>query len=118
MNTPYQWTKQVASHFGGTRDGLVVHWPNGIEARGEIRHQFHHVIDLLPTILEAAGLPLPETVDGVTQQRIEGTSMRYSFDDAGRRGPPARRSTSRWSATAGSTTRAGRRSPGTASPGR
>ena len=82
MNTPYQWTKQVASHFGGTRDGLVVHWPAGISARGEIRHQFHHVIDVLPTILDAAGLPLPETYEGVTQQRVEGTSMRYSFDDA------------------------------------
>ena len=81
MNTPYQWTKQVASHFGGTRDGLVVHWPVRHEARGEIRHQFHHVIDLLPTVLDAAGLPMPETVDGVAQQRVEGTSMRYSFDD-------------------------------------
>ena len=81
MNTPYQWTKQVASHFGGTRDGLVVHWPTGIEARGEVRHQFHHVIDVLPTMLEAAGLPLPETVNGVPQQRVEGVSMRYCFDD-------------------------------------
>jgi arylsulfatase len=83
MNTPYQWTKQVASHFGGTRDGLVVHWPAGITAHGEVRHQFHHVIDLLPTILEAAGLPAPATVDGVAQQPVEGTSMRYSFDDPG-----------------------------------
>ena len=81
MNTPYQWTKQVASHFGGTRDGLVVHWPSGIKARGEVRHQFHHVIDVLPTVLDAAGLPVPETVQGVPQQRVEGTSMRYSFDD-------------------------------------
>ena len=81
MNTPYQWTKQVASHFGGLRDGLVVHWPNGIEDRGTVRHQFHHVIDLLPTILEAAGVPVPDTVQGVRQQRFEGTAMNYCFDD-------------------------------------
>jgi arylsulfatase A-like enzyme len=80
MNTPYQWTKQVASHFGGTRDGLVVHWPRGITDRGGLRHQFHHVIDVLPTVLECAGLPHPTTVDGVTQQPIEGVSMRYTFD--------------------------------------
>ncbi|MDF2979861.1 MAG: arylsulfatase [Actinomycetospora sp.] len=80
MNTPYQWTKQVASHFGGTRDGLVVHWPRGIADRGGLRHQFHHVVDVLPTVLECAGLPHPTTVDGVTQQPIEGVSMRYTFD--------------------------------------
>lgn len=82
MNTPYQWTKQVASHYGGTRDGLVVHWPGGIDARGVVRHHWHHVIDILPTVLDAAGLPQPTLVNGVTQQVIEGTSMRYSFDDA------------------------------------
>ena len=109
MNTPYQWTKQVASHYGGTRDGLVVHWPGGIAASGEVRHQWHHVIDVLPTVLDAAGLPHPELVNGVPQQPIEGTSMRYTFDDAGRRRTAAPRSTSRWSATAGSTTRAGPR---------
>ena len=81
MNTPYQWTKQVASHFGGTRDGLVVHWPDGITDRGTVRHQFHHVIDVLPTILEAAGVPVPETVHGVPQQEVEGTSMAYCFDE-------------------------------------
>ena len=81
MNTPYQWTKQVASHFGGTRDGLVVHWPRGITDRGGLRHQFHHVIDVLPTVLECAGVPRPVSVDGVTQKPIEGVSMRYTFDD-------------------------------------
>ncbi|PVZ06972.1 arylsulfatase [Actinomycetospora cinnamomea] len=80
MNTPYQWTKQVASHFGGTRDGLVVHWPRGIADHGGVRDQFHHVIDLLPTVLDCAGLPHPTSVDGVTQQPIEGVSMRYTFD--------------------------------------
>lgn len=81
MNTPYQWTKQVASHFGGTRDGTIVHWPKHITERGGVRHQFHHVIDVLPTILDAAGLPEPATVDGVAQQPVEGTSMLYSFND-------------------------------------
>ncbi|WP_433871803.1 arylsulfatase [Saccharopolyspora sp. CA-218241] len=82
MNTPYQWTKQVASHFGGIRDGMIVHWPAGIAERGGRRDQFHHVIDVVPTILEAAGLPHPVEVDGVPQQPIEGTSMLYSFNDA------------------------------------
>jgi len=82
MDTPYQWTKQVASHWGGTRNGTIVHWPSGIKARGELRTQFHHVIDVAPTVLEAAGLPHPTTVDGVEQHPIEGTSMRYSFDGA------------------------------------
>ena len=81
MNTPLQWTKQVASHFGGTRNGTVVHWPKGIEAKGEIRSQFHHVIDLAPTILEAAGLPEPTFVDGVQQKPMEGVSFAYTFDD-------------------------------------
>ncbi|HLA17182.1 MAG TPA: arylsulfatase [Candidatus Limnocylindrales bacterium] len=83
MDTPYQWTKQVASHWGGTRNGTIVHWPKGISAQGEVRSQFHHVIDLAPTVLEAAGLPQPTHVDGVEQHPIEGVSMRYSFDDAG-----------------------------------
>jgi arylsulfatase A-like enzyme len=82
MNTPYQWTKQVASHWGGTRNGTIVHWPNGIKAKGEMRNQFCHVIDVAPTILEAAGLPEPVIVNGVQQGPIEGTSMVYSFDDA------------------------------------
>ena len=81
MNTPYQWTKQVASHFGGTRNGMAVSWPNSIEAQGEIRQQFHHVIDIVPTILEAAGLPEPYMVNGVAQKPLEGVSMNYTFDD-------------------------------------
>jgi arylsulfatase A-like enzyme len=80
LNTPYQWTKQVASHFGGTRDGLIVHWPRRIADRGGLRHQFHHVIDVLPTILECAGVPQPTSVNGVAQQPVEGTSMGYTFD--------------------------------------
>jgi Sulfatase len=83
MDTPYQWTKQVASHWGGTRNGTIVHWPDGIEAMGEVRAQFHHVIDVAPTVLEAAGIPEPKTVHGVEQKPIEGVSMRYAFDDAG-----------------------------------
>jgi arylsulfatase A-like enzyme len=82
MNAPYQWTKQVASHFGGTRNGCAVCWPNGIKARGEVRHQFSHVIDIVPTILEAAGLPQPYMVNGIAQKPIEGVSMAYTFDDA------------------------------------
>ncbi|HEV2117957.1 MAG TPA: arylsulfatase [Terriglobales bacterium] len=82
MDTPYQWTKQVASHWGGTRNGTIIHWPNGIQARGEMRWQFHHVIDVAPTVLEAAGLPEPTFVNGVQQHPIEGVSMLYSFNDA------------------------------------
>ena len=116
MDTPYQWTKQVASHWGGTRNGTIVHWPTGIAARGEIRSQFHHVIDIAPTVLEVAGLPEPTIVNGVEQRPIEGVSMRYAFDDAAA-GERHRPSTSRCSATAASTTRAGRRSPATARRG-
>jgi arylsulfatase len=82
MDTPYQWTKQVASHWGGTRNGTIVHWPAGIRARGEMRSQFHHVIDVAATVLEAAGLPEPVSVHGVQQRPLEGVSMLYSFDDA------------------------------------
>jgi arylsulfatase A-like enzyme len=81
MDTPYQWTKQVASHWGGTRNGTIVHWPRGIQAKGGIRSQFHHVIDLAATVLEVAGLPEPTMVHGVQQQPLHGTSMAYSFDD-------------------------------------
>lgn len=82
LDTPYQWTKQIASHWGGTRNGVVVHWPAKIAARGELRAQFHHVVDVAPTILEAAGLPAPVMVEGVQQMPIEGVSMLYSFNDA------------------------------------
>lgn len=81
-DTPFQWTKQIASHFGGTRNGMVVHWPQGIKARGEIRSQFHHVVDIAPTVLEAAGLPEPKIVNGTEQRPYDGVSMEYSFADA------------------------------------
>jgi arylsulfatase len=81
MNAPFQWTKQVASHWGGTRNGTIVHWPDGISEPGGLRSQFTHVIDLAPTILEAAGLPEPLMVNGVQQAPIEGTSMLYTFGD-------------------------------------
>jgi arylsulfatase A-like enzyme len=83
MDTPYQWTKQVASHWGGTRNGTIVHWPNGIKAKGGLRTQFHHVIDVAPTVLEAASLSQPVMVNGLQQKPLEGVSMAYSFDDAG-----------------------------------
>ena len=82
MNTPYQWTKQIASHWGGTRNGTIVSWPAGIKANGEVRSQFSHVIDVAPTVLEAAGVPAPTYVNGVQQKPLEGVSMAYSFDDA------------------------------------
>lgn len=79
-NTPFQWTKQVASHFGGTRNGMVMHWPKGIKAKGEVRSQFHHVIDVAPTALEAAQIPQPTMVNGVKQRPMDGVSMLYSAD--------------------------------------
>ena len=82
MCTPFQWTKQVASHWGGTRNGTIVHWPSGIEESGGLRSQFTHVIDLAPTVLEAAGLPEPTVVNGVMQSPMEGTSMLYTFNEA------------------------------------
>jgi arylsulfatase len=82
MNTPYQWTKQVASHWGGTRNGTIVHWPAAISAKGEVRNQFHHVIDVAPTLLEVAGIPEPMSVHGVQQKPYEGTSIAYSFNAA------------------------------------
>ena len=83
FDTPYQWTKQVASDHGGTKVGMAVHWPKGIKAKGELRTQFTHVIDVAPTILEAAGLPEPKVVNGVPQRPMDGVSMVYTFDDAG-----------------------------------
>ena len=82
FDTPYQWTKEVASHFGGTRNGMAMCWPARIKDRGGIRNQFHHVIDVVPTILEAAGLPEPAMVNGIAQKPIEGTSMAYTWDKA------------------------------------
>lgn len=81
-NTPFQWTKQVASHFGGTRNGMVMHWPKRIKAKGEVRSQFHHVIDIAPTALEATNIPQPKTVNGIPQRPMDGVSMLYSADDA------------------------------------
>lgn len=81
-NTPFMWTKQIASNFGGTRNGMVVSWPRRIKTGNEIRPQWHHVIDVAPTVLEAADLPEPGSVNGVTQKPIEGVSMVYTFDDA------------------------------------
>ncbi len=83
MAAPFQWTKQVASHFGGTRNPMIVHWPRGIKAKGETRTQFHHVIDVVPTILEICKIAEPAQVNGIKQKPIEGMSMLYSFDDAG-----------------------------------
>jgi arylsulfatase len=82
MNTPYQWTKQVASHWGGTRNGTVVHWPNGFTAQGENRSQFHHVIDIAATVLDVAGIPEPTFVNGIQQMPLHGVSMKPTFDDA------------------------------------
>ena len=82
MDTPFQWTKQVASHLGGTRNGLAVSWPKRIKATGELRSQFHHVIDIVPTILEAANIQPPRLLNGIPQKPMEGVSMVYSFDDA------------------------------------
>ena len=81
-NTPYQWTKQVASHLGGTRVGMVVRWPKGVTANGEIRSQFEHLIDVAPTILDAAGLPQPTTVNGIVQRPMDGVSMLPAMKDA------------------------------------
>jgi arylsulfatase len=82
MDTPLQWTKQIASHYGGTRNGMVISWPKGIKARGELRSQWHHCIDIVPTIYKVCGITAPSSVNGVTQKPIEGVSMAYTFADA------------------------------------
>jgi arylsulfatase len=87
FDTPFKWTKQVASHFGGTRQGACISWPGHIKDQGGIRRQFHHVIDIVPTILEAAGVSQPETIDGIKQHPIEGTSMAYTWDKANANAP-------------------------------
>ena len=82
MDTPFKWVKQVPSHFGGTAQGMVMSWPGHINDVGGIRRQFHHVIDIVPTILEATGIPQPDTVNGIKQEPIEGVSMMYTWDKA------------------------------------
>jgi len=89
-DTPYLWTKEVASHFGGTRNGMAMAWPARIKDKGGIRHQFHHVIDIVPTILEAAGLPEPVMVNGIAQRPMEGVSMAYTWDKASANAPGRR----------------------------
>src|SRR6185503_6536860 len=90
FDTPFKWTKQVASHFGGTRQGMVVSWPGHIKDVGGIRTQFHHMIDIVPTILEATGIKAPEEANGIKQQPIEGVSMAYTFDSANAKAPSKR----------------------------
>jgi arylsulfatase len=81
FDSPFTWTKQVASNYGGTRQGMVMHWPKRIKAKGELRTQWHHVVDIAPTILEVIGLPQPRIVNGIGQRPMEGVSMAYTFDD-------------------------------------
>ncbi len=90
FNTPFKWTKQVASHFGGTRQGLAISWPGHIKDVGAIRSQFHHIIDIVPTLLEVTGIKAPQTFNGIAQRPIEGVSMAYTFDKANAKAPSAR----------------------------
>jgi arylsulfatase A-like enzyme len=90
FDTPFKWTKQIASHFGGTRQGMAIAWPKAIKDAGGIRSQFHHVIDIVPTILEATGIPAPVMVDGIAQKPIEGVSMAYTWDNASADAPSTR----------------------------
>ncbi len=91
FDTPFKYTKQIASHFGGTRQGMAISWPNRIKDAGGVRSQFHHIIDVVPTILEAAGIKAPQTVDGIKQKPIEGISMAYTFDKASENVPSKRK---------------------------
>ena len=88
-DTPFQWTKQIASHYGGTRNGVVICWPDHIKDKGGLRSQWHHVIDILPTVLDVAKVEQPSSVNGVQQRPIEGVSMAYTFD--GPQAPSQRR---------------------------
>ena len=90
MDTPFQWTKQVASHFGGTAQGMAISWPGHINDVGGIRRQFHHIIDIVPTILEAAGIPSPDSINGITQRPMDGVSMAYTWDKANATAPSRR----------------------------
>ena len=90
FDTPFKWTKQVASHFGGTRQGMAISWPGHIKDVGGIRTQFHHIIDIVPTILEATGIKAPDMVNGIKQKPIEGVSMAYTFDSANAKAPSKR----------------------------
>jgi arylsulfatase A-like enzyme len=90
FDTPFKWTKQVASHFGGTRQGMAISWPRRIKDASGLRHQFHHVIDIVPTILEAAGIQAPDIVDGIRQEPMDGVSIVYTFDKANADAPSRR----------------------------
>ena len=90
FDTPFKWCKQIASHFGGTRQGMAISWPRRIKDAGGLRQQFHHVIDIVPTILEAAGIKAPDTVDGIRQKPFDGVSMVYTFDKANADAPSTR----------------------------
>ena len=91
FDTPFKWTKQVASHFGGTRQGMAISWPGHITDVGGLRTQFHHLIDIVPTMLEATGIPEPVMVNGIAQKPIEGVSMAYTFDKANANAPSTAR---------------------------
>ena len=108
MGTPFKWVKQVPSHFGGTTQGVAMSWPGHITDVGGIRPQFHHVIDIVPTILEATGIPQPDTINGIAQRPIDGVSMAYTWDKASAGALSTRTTrTSRCSATAPSITKDG-----------